>query len=268
MLFLRLKLCFLLLACSLLTVKPVLALAPASFLEGADVKELTVLEQYPDIKKMTDKSLLSEIVSELLEDREKHLVLEKKEAKVKRIFMDWGGTLSDLEQEEMQALVKALKKRNYSLSILTKGAAPDLLCNSLKRNGVLEYFDQVIAVYGSTLRSETTEIFEDSSTEMVLCFPLNKISYLQKYVGADETVVLIDNEATNMSYNPNVIGVGVCGKTAKNIEGLVGPGTKWFHYALADLTRINALDKIFDTITPDEAPLEMEDVSDAVDASV
>lgn len=268
MLFLRLKLCFLLLVCGLLTAKPVLALAPASFLEVGDTAELSVLEQYPDIKKMRDKSLLAGIVSGLLEDREKHLILEKKEAKVKRIFMDWGGTLSDLEQEEMQALVSALKKRNYSLAILTKGASPTLLCNTLKSFGVLEYFDQVIAVYGSTLRSETSEMFENSSTEMVSCFPLDKISYLQKYVSADETVALIDNEATNMSYNPNVIGIGVCGKTAKNIEGLVGPGTKWFHYALSDLTKIDALDKIFDSIAVKDEPLDISDLSSAVDASV
>lgn len=244
------------------------ALAPVSLLQQDSVEPLSVLEMYPKIKRSTDKTILIELISDLLINKDKHLVLERKEAKVKRIFMDWGGTLSDLDDAEMKALVKTLKKRGFSLSILTAGASPTLLCNSLKRAGVLKDFDQVIAVFDSTIRSETKEFFEDSNTEMVHCYPLNKISYLNKYVSDDETVVLIDNEAKNMSYSPNVIGLGVCGKTAKNVEGLTEPGTKWFEYAIADLTQVQVLDKIFDIIMPDDSTDAIIDSSAAVLTSV
>lgn len=243
------------------------ALSPQSIMGTKKAKPLSVLEMYPKIKSSKDKTILNDLLSELLINRDKYLVLEEKQAKVKRIFMDWGGTLSDLEPEEMQELVKTLKKRGFSLSILTAGASPSLLCQSLKGSGVLKDFDQVIAVYNSTIRSEKKELFEDSDTEMVLCFPLDKISYLDKYVSKDETVVLIDNEAKNMSFNPNVIGLGVCGKEAKNVMGLVEPGTKWFEYAIADLTQTKVLDEIFDIIIPKDTESEISNYSDGILAS-
>lgn len=224
------------------------ALSPATILPKKDNKSLSFVEIYPDVKKGRDKNFLKEYVAKLLIDKETPLIIEKREADVKRIFMDWGGTLDDLTNEELQALVRVLKQKGFSLSVLSLGGSPLEICNKFKQAGVLDDFDQVISVYNSTMRSETKELFEDSKTEMIFCFPHDKKSYLGTYISSDETVVLIDNDPTKMSPNANVINIGICGKNAKSIESLVEPGSKWFHYALADLTQLNAVDTLFDSI--------------------
>lgn len=139
---------------------------------------------------------------------------------VETCYIDWGGTLSNLEGEERTGVLKFFKEE-YGLDvyILTSGADPRKVCAILENEGSLDYINSVIFARKSiwrTASSRSAELYPDK----IVYISEGKTGYINRL---DSKILLIDDDGSNFSILPGkAIRVGILGKTKKDLVTIFG----------------------------------------------
>lgn len=212
------------------------------------------LTYFAGLKMIGDTSEVKEALGEFQRNGDgKLLVFKPVKGPVETAYIDWGA-LSGITPVERKELFNFLSSYGIGINILTEGGDPEIICDTLEKEGNLANIITVVnamragAVFGS---EEESAFYKSSGVRMVFNLK-TKAAYLNKLAATLKPgykALFLDDEARHFFiHTDKVITVGIVRNKATSLDYLISGATA--SYYIMDLNDSKAISQLLDFVAP------------------